>query len=493
MVDLTVYHKFIISSMKQSEYITFKEQNTKHFTKERSVKDINNLNDQKILDVFSYIYNMIINSKFEYVSITKSNIQKKIKVSNQTLSFIINYLEYIKVIDKYIQKTKGKSNKYKIMEINNEYQELNNLIIPITFNKEILKTLKKQRIKYTTQLSRLKNKSDSKEYKEIFKKRKDVNNFKILVELINDQGGFTEEMFNEKHQKSGRISFFITTIKKQYRDYLLLNNENTNTCDVVNSQPAFFSIELMKDDFYNTKKDVKLFYDLCTTGNFYDYISKELKITRENAKNLWMTVAYGLPYFTTENNEIRDIINKKAKPFFTLFPNVTLALDSIKSLKKENKHFSSEKLSKYESKHINKMSEILTNNGITNITIYDEIIYAKKYNNIVKELIKKYITENNLNIQLKYSNDNNEIITSNDIKTETNMINQEEKESSLEELITKKDYEELLSTKDWWNKASKNKMIVQNKYDIFEMLIASQEKSSKKIKQLITEYIKTIK
>lgn len=80
-------------------------------------------------------------------------------------------------------------------------------------------------------------------------------------------------------------------------------------------------------------------------------------------------------------------------------------------------------------------------------------------------------------------------INSNDTSIECNIVNQEEKDNSLEETLTIKDYEEFLDNKEWYKKSKTNKLFRDNKRGIFDMLVGKQLRSEKKIKVEIAKYL----
>ena len=309
--------------------------------------------------------------------------------------------------------------------------------------------------------------------------------YKILKETIlsEDKQNENHITYIEQHFKNSCYAFKVATVnnrrmsvftacKREFRELLTIDNEEVIALDFANSQPAFLAnyiINRYKNNNIEITDDIKLFFELSSTGIIYEYIADKLfEGDRNKAKDLWMSAGYGRMSIRTLGDEVIEK-NNNGLLFSTLFPNVIKFLDNRKESKGYNE--TSITLQGFESKFTNRVSDLLFEKGILNVTVYDEFIvkksqYEKAYNIIINEL----------------KNDNLKIILK---KDKNNTIVQKTKESSLEviEMVSEFDTNELINT-------TIKKYPIFNKSSI-DALVYDMINSNKNIKEY-TKYIKAV-
>lgn len=373
------------------------------------------------------------------------------------------------------------SSKYKLLKLNASTEEKINLAFDPTL--EIL--MDKSYAKLRKQKSRAK---DNRELDKIEKKITKLKGYKELFNVINKDGGILKSKFNEKNIINGRVSHYFTTINKEYRDYILLNGNKSDSIDFSNSQPAFLANHLMVLEAYNTSSDVIEFYNQCIKGNIYEYIGEQLNVSRDDAKELWMKVAYGLPYLQILSNDEVTVINKKTESFYNLFPNVIKFVDTFKNKDLKDNSLFSTFLCELESEIVNPLSDLLIENGFDNLTIYDEFIFELKDKEEVINIVQSYLKEKNIKINIKISSIES-IIENNIVNQEVIDTQRQALHTSSEEpktiLFTKKDYEELIEKK--WYKAYSHRNYKLNKDKLLNELVELQLISTKQIKNKLEQ------
>lgn len=227
-----------------------------------------------------------------------------------------------------------------------------------------------------------------------------------------------------------RMSLF-TSCKKEFRELLTIDGEGVMTLDFANSQPAFLANYIEhKYNQHNIEMtdDIKLFVKLCSQGLIYEYIGDILfNGDRNKAKDLWMSAGYGHMSLRTLGDEVMQS-NKNGLLFAELFPNVIKFLDNKKERESYNKVATN--LQKYEAKFVNAVSDLLFEQGIINITVYDEFIVKCSEFEIAKSIIEEQLKLNGLKIILKVDKN-----ACGCVEEVSNTITHEDKKNALEVLI----------------------------------------------------------
>jgi hypothetical protein len=214
----------------------------------------------------------------------------------------------------------------------------------------------------------------------------DIYNRNIYsVECINNQHIFYH------FDNYGRLHTNYTILKSFIRkNCLLIDGEETCEIDIMNSQPLFLAKLLSESKSSWVKEDeLRLFTELTVSGNYYQYIMKELKESDKKViKELTYKVLFG-----------RNMKNSKAdKVFISLFPTIH---NFIKLYKKEKGDYRvlAYDLQKAESNLIfNTIIKKVMNiyPEIKIITVHDSIVFPRKYRDVVN-----FIFESEINNEFK--------------------------------------------------------------------------------------------
>jgi hypothetical protein len=214
----------------------------------------------------------------------------------------------------------------------------------------------------------------------------DIYNRNIYsVECINNQHIFYH------FDNYGRLHTNYTILKSFIRkNCLLIDGEETCEIDIMNSQPLFLAKLLSESNSSWVKEDeLKLFTQLTVSGNYYQYIMKELNESdKKVVKELTYKVLFG-----------RNMKNSKAdKVFISLFPTIH---NFIKLYKKEKGDYRvlAYDLQKAESNLIfNTIIKKIMNiyPEIKIITVHDSIVFPSKYKDVVNSIF-----ENEINSEFK--------------------------------------------------------------------------------------------
>jgi len=187
--------------------------------------------------------------------------------------------------------------------------------------------------------------------------------------------------------KSKRVFTNITSIPKELRSCLYINDEDLVECDISNSQPLLFNKFLLEnynfdEDLFNDKyDDIKLYIDLTEKGLLYDYLMNEWGLTnrKEFKKDFFASI-----FYCKINSNHHKIYSKK---FNSLFPNVMALI-----LKMKEGHYNnlSIQLQNLEADIIIKgVSTQLFNENINHYTIHDGIMCYKNDAEYISLLIKE--------------------------------------------------------------------------------------------------------
>lgn len=259
---------------------------------------------------------------------------------------------------------------------NEEYFEMFNDILRITNNqiKKLQRDIKKTNNKI--KLQKLNDKLDGKK-----KLRKSIRNA--------NKDNFFNDLNPFHHFASRRRQTKLSTIKKEFRNFILINGEVTIIYDIKNSQPVFFANKYKK---YLTEET----YNYMIDGTFYDIIANELDISRGKAKKIWMNAAYWEKQSYTIYGDEASITNNYSYRLSKIFPDLAELIDN---LKRKGIDINAE-LQFIEAEAVNKISDILKENDVPNLTTYDEFIIRISDKNKFKFIFNNYLTDNNIKLKL---------------------------------------------------------------------------------------------
>jgi hypothetical protein len=168
----------------------------------------------------------------------------------------------------------------------------------------------------------------------------------------------------------------------------IVGYQNMAYLDLVNSQPVLFNVILRKryeSALDGQKRELLEFLESTTKGRWYEKLQKLFNLSRDEAKKLWMEIAY------SKNNGFPH----RKKVFKSKFPFIS---SIIHDLKKDGHEMFSIELQKIESKvFIDKICKDLVKEGILPYTMHDGLLVPKEQAQrtleIMQENLKRVIGE----------------------------------------------------------------------------------------------------
>lgn len=117
------------------------------------------------------------------------------------------------------------------------------------------------------------------------------------------EGKSNKSLRFKRNDTNGRIDTNLTNMASDLRPFII-GYEDMTYLDLKNSQPVLFNIllrPLRNEATSNQIKEMDTFYDLTTSGKWYEHLSEIFGCDRETAKEAWMVIAYSkntTKYFT---------------------------------------------------------------------------------------------------------------------------------------------------------------------------------------------------
>ena len=203
-----------------------------------------------------------------------------------------------------------------------------------------------------------------------------------------------EYNFNVDLKGTGRVFNFLSSLPKELREFVRINNKPIIELDMANCQPLLF-VSLL--DEVKDNQDVIFYKELCEAGEFYNYV-RELLIANDceaiNDKTFKVDF-FAKIFFSTEkkNYKWRQIFDKE-------FPSVSFM---VSKLKKDNYKDLVCMLCRVESDiMINKVSRTLIDYNIFEFfTIHDAIYTTADNVELVFNLLVEKFNEMNLKPTIK--------------------------------------------------------------------------------------------
>jgi uncharacterized membrane protein len=216
---------------------------------------------------------------------------------------------------------------------------------------------------------------------------------------------FQRQFYASIGKKNGRLDHNLTSLKKEFRKYVLIDGQPMVETDISNSQPTF-SIpvlyqklrEMQKDDTY-APPDMLHYETCCQKGLFYEVIADKAGIdisTEESRKAFKKQLNKEVLY--CPNNNWNTAIQTA---FNNLFPNANRA---IRDLKKSNHRTYAIRLQKLESDlMVQCVYKQLVEGGYKVLPLHDAIFCgSEEVKQYSQQLIRQaFIQKHNLTIQFK--------------------------------------------------------------------------------------------
>ena len=188
-----------------------------------------------------------------------------------------------------------------------------------------------------------------------------------------------------RNDTNNRLDTNLTNMASDLRPYII-GFQNMAYLDLVNSQPVLFNA--MLKNYYlgasdNQIKELDEYKESTSNGQWYEKIMETFNVSRNEAKAIWMEIAYSKNKSFKHHKQI----------FETKFPFIS---SIIKKLKEVNHADFSIELQKIESTvFIDKICKELVNEGIFPFTMHDGLLVPKdameKTKEIMLENLKKVI------------------------------------------------------------------------------------------------------
>lgn len=286
--------------------------------------------------------------------------------------------------------------------------QLHKLII----NEEAAKQYLLEKLKYQmNNPTKIKKKSYS-EYKDISKKRKNT----ILLGFqqdINDLLGYSYQ-FTSKHtlnrlkklidthlsntiaidmivdrnfffevDKNGRLHHNLTCLSKDLRVFIDMGGDSIKGADIVNSQPFFLALILIKKYGDNMPEDMMDYVASCIDGNIYE---RMMELSGKNNRDIFKKNMFSM-YFS----EVKDMRGAASLVFEQYFPSVFRFIVKVKK-QYGYKQFAN-LLQKTESDAMFASASACFAEGIKVISLHDSLYSAPQHKARVEEIISNTILE----------------------------------------------------------------------------------------------------
>jgi hypothetical protein len=216
------------------------------------------------------------------------------------------------------------------------------------------------------------------------------NQRSISILQIGDKSSSKRLRF-ERGKKNKRIDTNLTNMATDLRPFII-GYDQMSYLDLSNSQPVLFNIMLKE---YKPKandkllKEMELYENITLSGRWYEYLAKLFDIERDDAKQLWMEMAY------SKNRYFKDsgtVIHRGGKKVFAkAFPEL------IRVIEKEKKNYHADfsvGLQRIESNiFVDHICKELVEVGIMPYGMHDGILVPKEKEEETYQIMAKILKE----------------------------------------------------------------------------------------------------
>jgi len=207
----------------------------------------------------------------------------------------------------------------------------------------------------------------------LLKKRNLLLNYKWYIAKLKKN-----IFYANRNVTNNRLDHNLTSLNKDTMKIIKKDNDLIEI-DMKNCQFAIHAYWMKQKDLC-VDEDVQKYYNMCSKGTLYEELAKIMNVTREEAKQVMMEVA-----FTSE-----DYRSPAKKLFKGLFPNVVAHIDGFKKEKKDSSLFSVE-LQELESEiFVDNLYPNIKELGLFCLTKHDSLIVKRADEDQVVELIRAY-------------------------------------------------------------------------------------------------------
>jgi len=207
----------------------------------------------------------------------------------------------------------------------------------------------------------------------LLKKRNMLLNYKWYMAKLNKN-----IFYANRNITNNRLDHNLTSLNKDTMKIIKKGNDLIEI-DMKNCQFAIHAY-WMKQEGLCIHDDVLRYYDMCANGILYDELAEKLNITREEAKQVMMELAFSSEKYYTPNKKL----------FKEHFPNVVAHIDGFKKEMKNSILFSIE-LQQLESEiFIDNLYPNIKELGLFCLTKHDSLFVKRADEDRVIELIRAY-------------------------------------------------------------------------------------------------------
>lgn len=190
-------------------------------------------------------------------------------------------------------------------------------------------------------------------------------------------GKINKTLRYHRNDTNNRLDTNLTNMASDLRPFIV-GFENMAYLDLVNSQPVLFNAMLKsyyKSASQSQIRELDEYRESTTNGKWYEKIMETFNVNRDEAKVIWMEIAY------SKNQSFKH----HKKIFERKFPFIG---SIIKQIKKDNHADFSIELQKLESKvFLDKICKDLVGEGIFPFTMHDGLLVPKESMNRTKEIM----------------------------------------------------------------------------------------------------------
>ena len=187
--------------------------------------------------------------------------------------------------------------------------------------------------------------------------------------------------YAHRNETNNRLDHNLTSMPKFFLDIVKRDNDLVEI-DIKNSQFAFHAY-WMKETGWLQYEDVNTYYDLAVKGKLYEELAGIFNVTREEAKELMMELAFS-------SHKHSSALKKR---FREAFPNVLRHIEEFKGNAGSSKMFSIE-LQKRESELIiDHIYSRIKSEGILCLTRHDSLLVRRDEFEVALRVLKECCTE----------------------------------------------------------------------------------------------------
>lgn len=203
--------------------------------------------------------------------------------------------------------------------------------------------------------------------------------------------------YADRNKRNNRLDHDFTALSKAVLEVIKRDNDLVEL-DLSNSQFAIHAHWLRKEGLDREYQDVETYCDLCASGRLYELLSEKLVITRDEAKQLMMELAFSRQGNKTPAKEL----------FRSRFPNVVAHIDGYKVEKTKDPRYKKNGYKEFAVELQKREAEMFIDNLYPNIkelslfclTKHDSLLFKRNDQDVVLAIVQEYF--DHLDFQANY-------------------------------------------------------------------------------------------